>query len=689
MSPMSRRDFLKLSSLVPFCAPHRFWNWNGTCGASVNAVEGYASVTSVLQGRTIRLHASSASPAIMRMDIVRVGRVDVPMRSRDVLVGSYAAAPNAPESGCGWPPFYRFRVPHTWPSGYYRVDIAPIGGEAKPLCAFVVKARRPAAPILMAFAVTTTQAYNGWPDCFPGRSLYYSTDPNRLRQVSFARPDKYEHYVAGQLEFLKWLESNGYPVEYCTSIDLHTGPAFLGKYQLLLSVGHDEYWSKEMRDHVEAFIGHGGNVAFFSGNTCYFQVRFADHNRTMICYKDAREDPLTGVDNDRVTVEWQHAPVHRPENTLTGVGTLYGAQCFSNFSAMDTKSYQVHFARHWVFEGTGLADGDHFGEGERIIGYEADAAHFEWVNGFPIVTGDDGTPSSFVILALADLTDWPDPPVKPPGGGWATMGIYHRKGTVFTAATTDWVSGFRCPESAVHQITRNVLNGLSNIQGLATDALNRKYQELGGRNGLLGAPVSPKYLNPDGAGRRQHFQHGQIYWSPSTGAYVILHSPLWEKWSALGWEQGILGYPDTDEFVNPDGTGRRQHFQHGHLYWHPRTGAYSMRNSRLWEKWSGLGWERGFLGYPITDELVAPDGHGRYHHFEGGSIYWTPETGAHEVHGAIRDTWAALGWERGQLGYPVSDEYSAPVYGWGGRRSDFTGGFISWTPVEGTQVVFY
>ena len=46
--------------------------------------------------------------------------------------------------------------------------------------------------------------------------------------------------------------------------------------------------------------------------------------------------------------------------------------------------------------------------------------------------------------------------------------------------------------------------------------------------------------------------------------------------------------------------------------------------------------------------------------------------GAQEVHGAIRDKWASLQWERGPLGYPMSDEYQWGVY----RRSNFERGFI-------------
>lgn len=51
-----------------------------------------------------------------------------------------------------------------------------------------------------------------------------------------------------------------------------------------------------------------------------------------------------------------------------------------------------------------------------------------------------------------------------------------------------------------------------------------------------------------------------------------------------------------------------------------------------------------------------PDGKGRYNHFEHGSIHWHPAHGAFEVHGAIRDKWAALGYETGWLGDPMSDE---------------------------------
>jgi hypothetical protein len=98
------------------------------------------------------------------------------------------------------------------------------------------------------------------------------------------------------------------------------------------------------------------------------------------------------------------------------------------------------------------------------------------------------------------------------------------------------------------------------------------------------------------------------------------------------------------------------------------------------DKWISFGGKSSFLGLPLTDELATPDGVGRYNHFQGGSIYWTPSTGAHEVYGAIRDKWAELGWERSWLGYPVTGEVDFPE---GGRVSSFERGTIYWWPDTG------
>ena len=160
-------------------------------------------------------------------------------------------------------------------------------------------------------------------------------------------------------------------------------------------------------------------------------------------------------------------------------------------------------------------------------------------------------------------------------------------------------------------------------------------------------------------------------------------SAIDDKYAELGGPGGWLGPPVDEgagsaEMDTADRRGRTRDFQNGSIFWTPQTGAHEVHGA-IRVKWAQLG---NWLGYPVTDELGTPDGRGRFNHFENGSIYWTPETGPHEVHGAIRDRWASMGWERSFLGYPTSDESPMP----GGRVSHFQGGDILWTPQGGANV---
>ena len=75
----------------------------------------------------------------------------------------------------------------------------------------------------------------------------------------------------------------------------------------------------------------------------------------------------------------------------------------------------------------------------------------------------------------------------------------------------------------------------------------------------------------------------------------------------------------------------------------------------LLEKYKAAG--EYHMKMPVIDTTYAPDGVGRYTHFENGiSIYWSPSTGAHLVYGAIRGLWEQLGWEKSYLGYPTLAE---------------------------------
>src|SRR5260370_6014401 len=146
----------------------------------------------------------------------------------------------------------------------------------------------------------------------------------------------------------------------------------------------------------------------------------------------------------------------------------------------------------------------------------------------------------------------------------------------------------------------------------------------------------------------------------ATPPFITAGTAIRQKYSDLASQNGVLGEATTDVLQCPDAVGYYVHYQGGSIYWTPDTGAHEIHGT-IREKWAAMGWERSLLGYPLTDESTAPDGTGRYNQFQNGSIYWTPDTGAHEIHGGIREKWAAMGWERSLLGYPLTDENTTPA----------------------------
>jgi hypothetical protein len=417
-------------------------------------IDGYASSTSVFPGEELTFHIRNET-WLSRIDIYRKGIQDTLVHSDLILEvdGSIAPLPKtAYRDGCNWPSAYKLTIPDDWKSGVYVARLSTYNASNDVL--FVVKSRVPKSAVLFSITSTTAQAYNGW----GGRSLYSDipTGADSSQRVSFDRPGGLDDFYWWEHDFAKWLEMNGVEADYCTSIDLHKDAVFLNGYRLLLSVGHDEYWSKEMRDNVEAFRDRGGNVAFFSGNDCYWQVRFENDFRTMVCYKDATADP---VKDETSTVNWYDQPVNRPGTTLVGVDFRKGGGYWSerHDEKLEGVGFTVLRADHWVFAGTNLKNGDAFGADSYILSNETD-------------TVSDGTPANFIALAeavLDNMTDWPAEGLRP---GKATMGIYQKEGNgenrgmVFSASTDNWSLGLMIkPDDRVRRITLNVVKTLAGL----------------------------------------------------------------------------------------------------------------------------------------------------------------------------------------------------------------------------------
>ena len=413
---------------------------------------GYADRHSVVAGNTISFHiATSVSP--FSVEIINLASQHTVLQTLGGLMSQPRDCTGMWESGCNWPPTTVFTVPASYVPGYYAARF-PSGIGTRHIL-FVV---RPAvagsyAPIAVIQPSNSDVAYNR----FGGKSVYdtISDDGHRAHIVSFNRPYNEDsglaRYNIWEARFVAWMKAEGRKFEVLTDDDMEAGVP-LSAYKALLIVGHSEYWSLEARRHLEDYSRAGGHIAIFGANTMWWQVRVDLQARTMTVYKDASLDPLTGVDNDRVTTNFFDWPVLNPENRILGASFLNASYAnklnSSDRLPMEQRTpYTLRKADHWSFAGTGLTNGATFGRAAGAI--ELDGALFNTLpNGTLETEGSDGTPLSYEVLATL-----------PSSNGYATIGMYvnPQGGAVFNGAARDWSYGI-LEDPAIERITRNVLD---------------------------------------------------------------------------------------------------------------------------------------------------------------------------------------------------------------------------------------
>ena len=352
-------------------------DWHITGPRSRGQIEGYADATSVNRGQSVRLYVSTTAGSF-RVEAYRIGWYgghqgrlvwkSGPLAGLRQAEATVDRTTNMAEAR--WRPSLAVNVDRSWPPGNYLFKLVAANGYAQ-YVPLTVRDDESRAALLVVNAVTTWQAYNRW----GGHSLYDGLDGSgrtsasgRADVVSFDRPYGNDSgagdYLGNELPMVSLLEKEGYDVNYWTDIDLHSRSDRLSDHRAVLTLGHDEYWTKEMRDGVEAARDQGVNVAFFGANAVFRAIRLSASDlgphRRQVNYRVASDDPLRGVDDSRVTVSWREPPLNRPESTL--VGAFY--QC--NPVKAD---FVVADASAWVFAGTGLRKGDRF---RNLVGPEYD-----------------------------------------------------------------------------------------------------------------------------------------------------------------------------------------------------------------------------------------------------------------------------------------------------------------------------
>ena len=379
-------------------------------------IKGYASATSVNKGGSIVFRVTVTPAQAFTIDIYRMGwyqglggRL---MRHVDALAGtSQPACPVDAATGaisCAWADAYTLDVPTSWTTGIYLALLTNAEGYQNYIT-FVVRDDDHVGGLIYQQAVTTYQAYNNYPhDNVTGKSLYdynsYGANTvagsTRAVKVSFDRPysdEPWQYHGSGQfmsweMYFVRWAERLGYEISYTTDIDTHTHPERLKNARGFLSVGHDEYWSKEMYDGAIAARDAGVGLAFFGANAIYMQIRLESSpagvsNRVVVLYRDTALDPVKGP---TATIAWRN--LGRPEQQLIGVQYI---------TWLDTlqRPYAPHIitnSGNWVYAGTSFQENDSV---PGLVGYEIDQV----MSGYPLPTAQ---PGSFAVLSRSPIIDF-------------------------------------------------------------------------------------------------------------------------------------------------------------------------------------------------------------------------------------------------------------------------------------------
>jgi hypothetical protein len=452
----------------------------------------YAWPVTVSAGADLQLHVSTPWPAF-GIRLFRVGATIEEVAASDQVYPGQDLPFGRPDAAWGWPR-YSITLDAALTDGIYVAVPVPAGPDDSrgpvaadqhlltrtDACLFVLSRQPAASPgqrqILFKLPTATYSAYNQ----LGGVSLYAGA--NWVRDWSaegyvvslqrpgnggiggqvmlgdapdlYARTSRRQVFAHWDAPFLAWLESHGYDLRYCTDYDLHEDDSLLAPDTLIVSGGHDEYWSSQMRRRVLESVDRGGSICFFAGDVACFEVQFAAGGDRMFCAKRnvASRDGSPGHPG----ALWH---VNDPDDWLTLSSGAYGGGWWDGRRAID--GYRPVQPAHWAFDGVQFPPGGITGGDETpVIGYEVDGVRLQRASDPPQLSEHGrGGSGGRALLALARLS-----------GGWvagpdqANAAIMIRTapsgGMTFSVGATDWPLAL-ASDPAISQITQNVITRIA------------------------------------------------------------------------------------------------------------------------------------------------------------------------------------------------------------------------------------
>ena len=335
---------------------------------------------------------------------------------------------------------------------------------------WIVAPSTPSARIAVLASNITWNAYNS----FGGRSNYINpaalpptptvnsrlelrryTDPDNITYdtddyapLSFDRPEPINHideaeritdpiegraacHIApAEWRLLGWLEQQGFAYDYYAETQLDDGTLDLDAYRVLILSTHPEYWTRTMYDRVKSWVfDRGGRLMYLGGNGLNCEVERVEPDAAIYHNGDARKMKQGGYES-RFHM--------RGESEANLLGVVYDDRAI-----MTAAPYRVVDAAHWAFAGTGLKNGDLFGQKSLHMRCEGGASGHETDKVSP------SSPPQVVRLAKGTNID--------EGGADLVCFDLPGGGAVFSAGSITWPSAILVDEP-VSKITANVLN---------------------------------------------------------------------------------------------------------------------------------------------------------------------------------------------------------------------------------------
>jgi hypothetical protein len=422
--------------------------WRISAPEQNGEIAAYPDQESYAAGSDVRVSVTANPAGNFTWRVFRMGGYQG-MGGRLYLEGGPVAAPRQadptfdPVTGlvvAGWPPTFSFSTRHPdgtpWLTGVYLVLLTKQDGLQTSML-FILRNDTRDAEVGVQLPTATYHAYND----YGGESLYASAhglSGGKARKVSLDRPIARQlgngtgTFLYQEHQAVMWLEDHGYDIEYQTSSDTGGPNGRVGAHRLFMILGHEEYATMAEFDRLQSAIANGTSLAFLTGNTLYWQIRYENNLRIIVGYKDnSAEDPMQSTNPSLVTTAFRNPPVNRPENQLVG------AMSDASFS-LQPSDWVVTNADHWIYANTGLSNGS------RLPGLVFN----EWDG----LVNNGLTPQGITVLASSVVAN-----NVPPIPSHHESTIYERgRAFVFAAGSIYFTSHIQS-EPAVAQLVTNLL----------------------------------------------------------------------------------------------------------------------------------------------------------------------------------------------------------------------------------------